>query len=217
LTVGDNSGWKLTLSENFLLDIEDGTSRTVTLTVTIPDNAENCARDRIIITATSTENAAMSDSATCVAHCLVRPPFARRGVQVSISPYENSAENGETVTFVVTITNTGNVAENYDLSETDDAGWGLTLQSSVTVPSGENIQVTLSVGIPAAAANDTRDNITVTATSTENAAMSDSASCTAHCVVNVTPPSPGTSPLIYVGAAVVIVVIIAVVLVIKPS
>jgi len=181
LTVGDNSGWGLTLSENSLLDVENGASRTVTLTATIPTTgAENYTQDNITVTATSTENSAVSDSASCIAHVIAE---VIRGVDVSISPSENSSGNGETVIFVVTITNTGNVTKDYNLGKTDDAGWSLTLQSSVTVPFGENREVTLTVGIPSTAENNTSDSITVTATSSENTAIENSATCVARCVV----------------------------------
>jgi uncharacterized repeat protein (TIGR01451 family) len=207
----DDAGWGAWLDEN-MLTIPAGENTTVTVSVTVPSDASEGDSTMITVTATSQENAQVENSATCTAQAISR---IIRGVDVSISPSENSAENGKTVTFTVTIRNTGNVTENYNLSKTDDAGWTLTLQSSVTVPSGENRQVTLSVGIPATAANDTLDNITVTTISSENAVVSDSASCTAHCVVSITPPPPGTSPLIYVGVAAVIVVIIAAILILK--
>jgi len=143
------------------------------------------------------------------------PPPARRGVEISISPSSQSGTPGTTLTYTVTVRNTGTVTEDYNLSKTFTRGWNLTLPSSVVVPYGENRQVTLTVGIPATAENCTRDNITVTATSSENVAVSDSANCVAHCIVSVAPPPPGTSPFVYVGAAVVIVGIIAAVLIIK--
>jgi uncharacterized repeat protein (TIGR01451 family) len=157
--------------------------------VTVPENAAECTRDNITVTATSTENAAVKDNASCIAHAIAE---IIRGVEVSISPGEDSAAPGEDATFIVTVTNTGNVTENYNLSKTDDAGWTLTLPSMATyVIPDEEREVTLSVGIPSGAENCTRDNITVTATSSENTDVENSANCVAHCLVGVAPPPGG--------------------------
>jgi hypothetical protein len=114
------------------------------------------------------------------------PPPARRGVEVSISPSSQSGTPGTTLTYTVTVTNTGTVTEDYNLSKTYTRSWNLMLPPSVVdVVPDEDRQITLSVGIPATAENNTSDNITVTATSTENTAIENSASCTARCVKNV--------------------------------
>jgi hypothetical protein len=55
------------LSDN-LLELPAGESENVTLTVTIPENAEPGAEDSIIVTATSQENEDISDNDSCIAH-----------------------------------------------------------------------------------------------------------------------------------------------------
>jgi len=67
LTVSDNSGWGPTLSEYSLLNVENGVSRMVTLTVPIPASAENHAQDRITITARSQTDNAIENNTTCTA------------------------------------------------------------------------------------------------------------------------------------------------------
>ena len=122
----------------------------------------------------------MSDFDTCVAHAEVI-----RGVKLSISPTYQEDLQGETLSYVVTVFNTGNVQDNYALENTDNEGWTLTLDNALlTVPPWENRTTTLGVIIPENATPCTKDNITVTATSTENAEVSAENSCIAHVEVS---------------------------------
>lgn len=66
LTVDDNLGWGLTLSEN-TLTIPAGENRTVTLGVAIP-SGEVCTFDNILVTATSMADNSVTDADTCLAH-----------------------------------------------------------------------------------------------------------------------------------------------------
>ena len=67
LTVGDNSGWGPTLSENLLENVPPGEDRVVTLNITIP-SVEVCTLDNIVVTATSLVDNAIRDSDGCFAH-----------------------------------------------------------------------------------------------------------------------------------------------------
>jgi hypothetical protein len=107
------------------------------------------------------------------------PPYA---VSASISPSAQSGANGAPLTYTVTVSNTGNVSDNYTLTPTDTTGWSPSvLPTSVVVPafSSDNT-TTLSVTIPSHAIGGTTDNITVTATGTGDSA---SVSCTATVAV----------------------------------
>ena len=108
-----------------------------------------------------------------------------RSVSVSISPSDNSGANGATLTYAVTVNNTGNVSDNYSLAVTDNAGWSPSVSPTLlTVSLGSSGSATLSVTIPSGAIGGTIDNITVTATSQTDNTVSASNSCTAE--VNVT-------------------------------
>ena len=102
-------------------------------------------------------------------------------VDVSISPDDQSGLSGGTLSYVVTVTNNGVLDDNYDLTVSDDASWGLSiLPTSLEVPAGENGTSTLEVTIPENATPGTSDEITVTATSQSDPLVSDSATCIAH-------------------------------------
>jgi fimbrial isopeptide formation D2 family protein len=185
----DNASWTKSLSKSSVGPLSPHASENVTLTVTIPGGATPCTRDSITITATSHFDNTVKDNASCIAHATT---VVERGVEVSISPGENSAENGETVTFTVTVTNTGAVSDNYTLENSDNLGWSLTLSPlTLSLGVGASGTATLTVAIPATAENCTRDNITVTATSSENVTIENSATCVAHCLVGVAPPPLG--------------------------
>ena len=75
LTLGDNAGWPLALSENLLGNVQTGESRIVTLNVTVPENAVPGTEDNITVTATSIENAEISDNDSCVANAVSKAEF----------------------------------------------------------------------------------------------------------------------------------------------
>lgn len=103
-------------------------------------------------------------------------------VQVLISPTYQEGVPGATLTYSVTVSNTGDVYDNYDLAVSDNENWGPTLSENLleNVGPGENRVVTLSVTIPENATSFTEDNIRVTATSAENVEVSGSDWCIAR-------------------------------------
>jgi len=210
----DNADWTKSLSKTSVGPLSPNASNTVTLSVAIPAGAENSDEDAIIVTATSTENAAVSDSASCVTHCLVSaPPQPGREVQVTISETSKSGAPGEELNFTVTVNNTGTSTDTFNLTTSDTENWGPTLSiTSTTLAAGASrTGIRLSIIILSTAAEGDSTTITVTAKGT---GYENSAWCTAI-ATKAPAPSGGVSPLLYVGAAVVIVVIIAAVLILK--
>jgi subtilisin family serine protease len=70
LTVSDNAGWTLKLSDNLLENVSAGENRAATLRVTIPENAKVGTRDNVTVTVISQENAQISNNAGCIAHAV---------------------------------------------------------------------------------------------------------------------------------------------------
>jgi len=176
LAVSDDLGWGPSVYP-LTLSVPAVDNRTATLSVAIPENAVGCTQDNITVTATSKSDNTVSDSDSCIAHVT----FVVRGVNVSISPDYQSGLSGTTLAYTVTVTNTGNVPDNYDLAVSDELGWGpIVSPTTLEVPAGENRTATLSVTVPENALGCTQDNITVVATSQADNTVSDSDSCIAH-------------------------------------
>jgi len=175
LSWSDDAGWgdNIWLEDSSLRVERFGGENSTTLHVHVPVGVEACTEDNITVTATSQADNMVSDSDSCVAHVAIA-----HWVKVSISPEENSAEPCNTLKYTVTVTNTGNVDDTYDLTVIDNENWSPTLDNiSLSILAGENQTTTLSIHIPENAIGRTRDNITVTATGTE---VENSASCIAH-------------------------------------
>jgi uncharacterized membrane protein len=190
LTVTDNAGWSPSISPTSL-SVSPSSSENATLSVTIPDNAFVGSKDNITVTATSRTDNTIKDNDSCIVHVAIA-----RGVRVSISPGENSAFPGENVTFTVTVTNTGDNADNYVLRASDNMGWKLSLaeNSLGNVAPGRTRTTALTVAIPRNAAPDTRDKITVTATSRENENVTDNTTCIVRSIAITRGVSVSISP-----------------------
>ncbi len=107
--------------------------------------------------------------------------LAVRHVVVSISPSYQSAQPSTTLNYTVTVTNTGDVVDNYALSASDNAGWGASVspESLILFP-GASDNATLSVTVPEHAVSCTEDNIRVIVTSQADNTVSDFDTCVAH-------------------------------------
>jgi len=170
----DNAGWgdNIWLDDNSL-SARFGDENSTSLHVHIPDGIEGGTRDNITVTATSQTDNTATDNDSGVAQVDVA-----RGVEVLISPEYQSGEPSTVLDYTVTIRNTGNVDDTYDLTVIDNENWSPMLDnSSLSIPFGENQTTTLSVHIPENALGLTQDNITVTATGT---GVENSASCIAQ-------------------------------------
>ncbi len=105
-------------------------------------------------------------------------------VDVSISPGYQSGPPGDNILYTVTVANTGDVPDSYDLIVSDDLGLQLSLDDSLlSVPASENRTTMLGVKIPDNMALGTEDNIVVIATSQGDDTVSDNDSCIARAFI----------------------------------
>ena len=106
-----------------------------------------------------------------------------RAVGVEISPIYREGPAKATLTYIVTVKNLGTENDNYDLTVSDDAGWGPTLSDNLLeIPAGGNEQRTLSVTVSENAPPCIEDTITVIATSQADSRVKDNSSCKAHAI-----------------------------------
>jgi uncharacterized membrane protein len=174
LVKSDTEGWPLSLPSS-VGPLAPSTSVDVALEVTIPPDAEPCTEDNIIVTAICQDNTDVKDNDWCIAHVV-----ALRSVEVNISPSYQSDLPGTMLTYIVEITNTGDIEDSYYSIVTDNFGWELEFGiKEITLLPLAPVWTALNVTIPENALGCTEDNITVTMISLDNN-VSGNDSCTAH-------------------------------------
>jgi hypothetical protein len=132
--------------------------------------------DSKTVTATSVTDSTITGSATAQAI----PSTA--GVSETITPPSITSTPG-TDNFTVTVTNLGNLADNFHLAATDNENWYPTVPSTLgPIAAGGSENATLSVTLPPGTVGGTIDGITVTATSQSDNTVSYSASCIAQLI-----------------------------------
>jgi len=87
-----------------------------------------------------------------------------------------SGEVGTTVTYTLSVTNTGDVDDVIDLTAVSAGGWSYSLSTtSVSLNANESVDFTVVVTVPVGASDGDMDDLTVTATSQGNSAETDTA------------------------------------------
>jgi len=198
LQISGGAGWEPRVSPSSLT-LAAGASGTATLSVTVPSRVSGGSSVGIAVTATSRTDPTLSASASCIARAAIVP-----GVQLSISPSEDSGSPGTTLKYTVTVANTGNVVDTYDLAATGNAGWNLELSSStLTISMGGSEKITLDVTVPGNVELGTADDITITAVSRVDPTISGSASCRATAAAS--PALPLAIPLIAIAIIIILI------------
>jgi uncharacterized membrane protein len=172
LAVSDNARWSPSISPTSL-NVAAGSSDSAILRVAVPSGAVESAIDKITVTVNGTGDNA---SSSCTAQVSVT---IARGVSVSISPTLQRGAIGDNLTYTVTVTNTGEGTDTFDLIVSGGAGWILGISSSsLTIAAGSSGEATLTVIVPSSGAG-TSVTITITATSEADPSASDSINCVA--------------------------------------
>lgn len=158
------------------ITLNPGVSDTISVTVPIPAGTLGNDSDLVSITATSQGNPTKSDSAQLTTSVL--PVYA-----LELSPgYSLSGLPGETVSYTLTISNSGNITDTYAFTSTGNA-WETVLSStSMVLAPGTSGFVTTAVTVPANAPNNATDMVTITATSQEYNEVQDNVILTTKCL-----------------------------------
>ena len=139
--------------------LDPGESAMVDVSVAIPVSASGGDQDVATCTVTSQGDPTQSAQAT-----MTTTASAEFGVEVS-ADMAQSGGAGDTVTYMVTVTNTGNSAETFDLSVGGNT-WTTTVPATVgPLDPGESATLAVTVEVPAGALVGEQDVATVTVAS----------------------------------------------------
>ena len=115
-----------------------------------------------VVTVTAVSQADNSITETVALHTTL---MAEHGVVLSSDHEAQTAEAGTIVTYTLTLTNTGNLTDTFDLALAGH-GWATAVaDSAITLAAGASADVTLTVTIPLTATHPAQDTVTVTAVS----------------------------------------------------
>jgi hypothetical protein len=165
--------WTPTLSTLAVPLLGPKQSEKVTLTVSIPPTAVLGSSDTALVTATSTISPALSRTSQVTTEAR-----GAAGLQIAPAAQTGSGSPGDSVTYALTVTNSGSCGDRVVLA----AGglWTPTLSSPVIPALGAGLaeMLTLTVDIPPSATGGMSDTAAVTATSTISPALSREAQVT---------------------------------------
>ncbi|GAP15648.1 protein containg conserved repeat domain [Longilinea arvoryzae] len=147
------------------VDVADGSSKDVLVTVGIPSTATHGSTDTVTFTVVSR---GAPDKSTATASLTLTTKALAFSVSLSAAPgtYQMGAP-GTTVTYNLSVKNTGTANDTYTLILSGNV-WPTTLNGSVSVAAGATVVLPVVVSIPATVANGARDRVTVTAISTND-------------------------------------------------
>jgi len=157
-----------------------GATAQFSVDVTIPAGANAGDSDIASIVVTSVGNAGQSDTSTLTTTALAAPTY---GVSVSPDTDSQSGAPGATVSYTLDVTNTGNVAETFDVEAVGNA-WAVSLPAAVgPVAAGATVQLSVDVTIPIGVVSGDSDMVTVIVASQVDNAQWDSSDLTTTAVV----------------------------------
>ena len=167
--------------------------------VSVPATVTTGATDMVEITLTSQGDP--SNSSTSV---LSTPAYVVHGLALKPPVRALSGDTGAQVAYTLRVTNTGNVADTFDVAAAGNA-WRTTLASTVgPLAAGAGVDLSVNVSVPTAAIGGTTDRVEITLTSQGNPAQSFSSvlTTTANAVYGLTLEPPAMTGLGSLGTTV---------------
>jgi uncharacterized membrane protein len=166
------NGWDINLSEGSV-GLGAGESAEIRVDISIPPNVLAGEFDLVSVTATSVGNNSFSATSTLTTRA--NPIYA---VQLTAGEVSLHAKPGDTVTFSLNLTNSGNIFDTYEITFSGN-NWSVQLaQTSLDLLQGTSAMVMVRVNIPPDAEDGDSETITITATSLNDDGISSSVSLT---------------------------------------
>jgi len=159
VTVSDDV-WLTTISITETGNLAAGVGTSVVVTVTVPTGAQCTDSDTITVTAISQGDGATSDSSV-----LTTSADPIYGVGMTPPTAAQSGDPGETVTYTLRVTNTGNCSDTFNVTASGNAWTTVVDPITFTLAAGVGIDVDVQVTITDTATPGQNDTVTVTATS----------------------------------------------------
>ena len=139
--------------------LDPGLSRTLTVTVAVPAEAIGGDSDTADVTLTSQGDPTQQDSASLTTEALVN------GIALRPSSAAQAALPGETITYTLQLSNTGEVTDTFTLSA-GESQWTVTLSlTETTLAAGGAAEITVLVAVPGGALEGAMDQVLIIATS----------------------------------------------------
>jgi hypothetical protein len=164
-----NDDWPTTVAPLTVGPLNPSDSAAVQVTVTVPASATGATYDVASVTAQSVASATVSDTSVLTTEATVNYAVHQDPANAGLT-----GNQGQTMTYVLTIHNDGNITDTYDVTHTLGS-WTTWLSGASVGPvgSGGSMSFTLGVGIPEDASDGDFDVVTVTATSQVSLTVSD--------------------------------------------
>lgn len=173
------STWTTTLS-TMSMTLAGGESGAFSAWVWIPANAVNNSTDGVDIVATSVADNSVTDTAVLTTTAVVPPVY---GVVLSGDDSATSLV-GITITYTVSLTNSGNTTDTFALSGT--GVWSVTLSTyEVTLMPGASTDFAVGVAVPSNAADGAMDVATIMAVSESDSSITDTVHLTTTAVTSI--------------------------------
>jgi uncharacterized membrane protein len=162
----EGNDWDVHLAEDEFT-LKAGESATVNVQVNIPPDAVAGEFDSVTITATSAGDEGLSASST-----LTTTSNAVYGLMLEPEEGALYGDPDETVFYIMTLTNTGNILDTLDLVA-GESDWDVHLpENGFELGAGESVDVSVQITVAADALAGEFDSVTITATSVGNDSFS---------------------------------------------
>lgn len=147
LTLSGDVTWPVEMASS-AGPVAPSASAKISVTVQIPLTATHGERHHFTVTVTS-----VGDAGQAISVPMTTTAQIQRGVTATPITTSVSSGPGAVVTLTVSLRNTGNMTDSFDLiyTSTQQFGWIIPLLPGITLGPGETTQISLAITVPAAA------------------------------------------------------------------